>query len=205
MATREQEQQERIRERFFEWLQHRPTEESALHLQAIEYQDKYFKDLTFEEMRIRRKLAFHKIEEDGQWLEVETDLQVNPRIDRWIFRYRSFRNGKLAECDPMKRTIAIKKGLEGDDLKSVLVHEMIHAFESMMTMAYRDWLLVDLYSRMTKKLGERTTRRCVDLSTHAVVHEAHHGPFFLLKSLELDERLGWKRGSVFGYRREELL
>ena len=74
-------------------------------------------------------------------VDVETDLQVKPRIDHWIFRYRSFRNGKLAECNPMKRTIAIKKRLEGDDLKSALVHEMIHAFESMMTMAYRDWLL----------------------------------------------------------------
>ena len=205
MATRIEKQQERIREQFFDWLQQRPTEEATLHLQAIDYQERYFKDLTLREKRIRKRLASHKVEIDGEWVDAESDLEISLTGARWIFRYRGFRDETLGLCDYRKRTISIKRGLEGDDLKSVLLHEMIHAYEDTLYPTFRDWLLIDLYERMTKKLGNRTVRRCMDTSNHAVLHEAHHGPFFLLKSLELDERLGWKRGSVFGYRRGEWL
>ena len=196
---------DRIQKRYRDWMCNKSPEEQALHLQAIDYQDRYFKDLTLREKRIRKRLASHKVEIDGEWVDEESDLEICLTGARWIFRYRRFRDDTLGLCEYRKRTISIKRGLEGDDLKSVLLHEMIHAYEDTLYPTFRDWLLIDLHERMTKKLGNRTVLRCMDTSNHAVLHEAHHGPFFLLKSLELDERMGWKRGSVFGYRRGEWL
>ena len=40
---------DRVHKRYRDWMQNKTSEEQALHLQAIEYQERYFKDLTLRE------------------------------------------------------------------------------------------------------------------------------------------------------------
>jgi len=173
-------------------------------MQAIGYESLYFKDLSLQDKRICKKLGGHQEQLDGQWINVCDDLQGGEVTisDGWIFRYRRLRDCD-GHCITKKRTIEIKAGLDGDTLKGTLLHEMIHAYEGMLAPCFRDWLMLDLYARMARKIGVRPLRCYLDLNTHTLLVRPWHGGLFLLKSLELDERLGWKRGTVFGYGREE--
>lgn len=188
-----------------DWYRGEATpEERQLRLQAIEYEECYFKDLTLQDRRIRRKLGGCKTKIDGRWVKVEEDLQEDVSVsDSWIFHYRRLRRGDHGRCRLKECTIDIKVGLTGDELKGTLLHEMIHAYEGMLWPIYREWLLLDLYKRMEKRIGRNAVSRFLDLDAHTVMLLPAHGLMFLLKALELDERLGWKRGTVFGYGRDE--
>lgn len=174
-------------------------------MEAIEYEDRYFSDLAITAKRIRQRLLGSKMEIDGQWIKTESDIHVSI-ADDWIFRYRRFKNDNwLGLCRNRRREIFIKPGLSADEHKGVVLHELIHAYEWMLPRAFQDWLMVDLLRRLNKTIGPKVVRRWIDINTHIDVHELSHNGMFLLKSLELDHRLGWKLGTVFGYGRNEFL
>ena len=181
------------RDRFFQWLKTTATDaERALRMTAVEYEDRYFQDLTLEDGRAHKKLATHKEQdEDGKWVKVQDELQLGVTVSHWIFRYRTSPEF-LGRCSYRQRRIEIKLGLDETTFKGTLLHEMIHAYEDMLFPPLREWLLLDIYKRMEKKLGERTVRRLHRHNTNTVFIKRAHGVLFLLKSLQLDERLGWK-------------
>jgi len=191
--------------RFAQWINTISDSEHDLRMQAIGYEHRYFSDLTLQNQRIAKKLATYEMQaDDGRWVTVQDDLQLGVTLSGlWIFRYRRLRRRKLGCCHTQKRLIEIKAGLKGKVFKGTLLHKMIHAYEEMLKLPFRDWLLLDLYQRMKRKIGERAVRRCINVNTHTRNSVVSHGVLFLLKSLELDERLGWKHGTVFGYGRDE--
>lgn len=181
-----------------------PHAELDLRKRAIKYEARFFKDLTLEEKRIEKKLASYQMEVEGQWVDAVDDLQLDVCIHSgWIFRYRRSRK-HFGLCRYKQRTIDIRLGLPPQEEKGTLLHEMIHAYEYMLYPSLREWLLLDLYRRLRQCIGERKTHRFIDANTHSVTRESAHGSLFLLKSLDLDERLSWKHGTVFGYGREHL-
>jgi len=191
--------------RFLHWLTTTATDaERKLRMTAVEYENRYFQDLTLKDGRSQKKLATCEIQnEGGKWIKCQSDLQLDVTLSQgWIFRYRRLKS--LGRCSYRQRRIEIKAGIDGDEFKGTLLHEMIHAYEDMLVPPFREWLLLDIYKRMEKKLGERTLHRYIDTNTHAVFLQSGHGVLFLLKSLQLDERFGWKRGTVFGYGRDDL-
>ena len=161
--------------------------------------------MALEESRIVKKLSGHQVLVEGKWVDTTDDIGESVTVeDGWIFRYRRLRKLE-GRCSSKKRTIEIKTGLQSDALKGALLHEMIHAYEAMLPQPFRDWLLLDLHKRLVKRIGPRLLDRYINLNTHTVLLLRDHGLLFLLKSLQLDERLGWKRGTVFGYGREGIL
>lgn len=86
---------------------------------------------------------------------------------------------------------------------------MIHAYEWMLKpyLALREWLLLDLHGRLKRRIGERRLRRLVDMNVHSLIvpKSPGHGLLFALKSFELDMRLEWELGTVFGYERADML
>jgi len=186
-------------DRFFHWLEMTATDaERKLRQTATEYENRYFQDLTLEDGRAHKRLAV------TQTVSANYSLQAEEvTVSQWIFRYRELR-GDRGRCCWLKKTIEIKTGLVGDEFKGVLLHEMIHAYETMLEPQLREWMLLDIYKRMEKKLGERTLRGYIDTNTHRAFRQGDHGTLFLLKSLQLDERFKWKHGTAFAYGRGEL-
>ena len=85
-----------------------------------------------------------------------------------------------------------------------MLHEIIHAYEVMLPENYREWLLLELDKKLARKITRKQLQSCIDMTLHVVMHHNHyHGLFFLFKSLDLDLRLRWPLGTVFGYGQDE--
>ncbi len=177
--------------------------EAQLRLQAIKYEERYFRDLTLQEARIRKRILRWEEEEDGRmvWYHHDTSITLGRR---WIFRYCPPQSGSCGDCNFEKRTIRIFQGFSPEEEKSTLLHEMIHAYESMLSPTWNNWLLLDLNDRMRRVFGPRKVRRWIDLTAHIMAEQSGHSCFFLLKSIDLDARLDWQVGTTFAYGRKSL-
>ena len=189
---------------FSDWRQNRTPAESELQLLAFKLQDKYFSDLRLQSPSITRKLFRYKSQDDdGQWYDVVDDMPIIS-IQGWIFKFRCTQKW-LGLCDAKHKTIFIKQNLEDVEHLATLLHEIIHAFESQLVFSFREWLVIEPYRRLSRRIKPALLHRYITSSTHALVHNTAHGVLFLLKSIDLDLRLKWKVGTVFGYGREDYL
>jgi hypothetical protein len=190
-------------ERYRDWWKKRTLAEKELQALAFKYEENYFSDLRLTAPSIRKRvLQFERQLPDGTWTICEDECEVT--IMKWIFKLR--RSTKFeGQCNWKQRTIYISTGLTDIEYQAALLHELIHAYESQLPHTFREWLVLDLHSRMTKLVRPRRLSHYVNISTHSLVHEQSHGVLFLLKSLDLDLRFGWKFGTVFGYGRAEYL
>lgn len=188
--------------RFLEWWENRTPAEWELQSMAFDFEEKHFADLRLTAPSIRKRLLRYQEQgHDGQWYETEDDIDVS--IDGWIFRFRRFREGWLGRCDHKHQTIFVRPGLSNTEHRAALLHEMIHAYEFQLSPPFREWLLLDLHKRLSKRIKPARLRRYMDVSTHAFFHKSAHGLLFLFKSLDLDLRFKWQPGTVFGYGRED--
>lgn len=89
---------------------------------------------------------------------------------------------------------------------SVLLHEMIHVYETVLDdfpTFYRDILLWQLYKRMSRKISDLDQR--IQAFTHLSDQQkldavgGCHDVLFLLKSFDLDIKMHYPLGSVLGY------
>ena len=185
-----------------EWFSNRTDEDARLNLRAMELEGLFFADLTLQSPRVRKCLLRYEAQaEDGSWFWTEDDSGIT--LQDWIFTYRGFRSETFGDCNWRWHIIRIKRGLDAHEHESTLLHEMIHAYEGMLPSAYAEWLLLDLYRKVSKRLSTAKLNRFIDLSTHTVFHNATHGILFLLKSLDIDAKKGWPWGTTFAYGRAD--
>lgn len=126
-----------------------------------------------------------------------------------FFKVKKLRGDTVGQYNRQKKTITISP----ENLrKSVVLHEMIHFYESTIERinpAINEFWMLMLYNKLKEQVA--------DLDGLILGHGelfgldrlersgGRHGLLFMLKSLELDLRLGLPLGSVFGYdKREEL-
>jgi hypothetical protein len=203
---------ERQQQRYGKWFNNRTPQEEALAAEAT-CLEPYFADLQLSSKAIAKRLLAHEEQSlDGQWVTVDDDPpeETSEGLMDWIFRFRNPLRDRRSHtelaglCEPERKTILIRGGLPKTEHRAVLLHEMIHAHESQLRREFAEWLVVDLYCRVSRRLlPRRRLHRYIDISTHTVIHEVHHGVLFLLKSLDLDLRFRWKPGTVFGYARKD--
>jgi hypothetical protein len=198
---------QRQQQRFDEWLKNMSHEEYGLGVEVSCFEKRYFADLRLQSKAIEKRLLTNKTQGlDGHPTEVGEDARDprNEGLDEWIFRFRRFRNQLYGYCDPKRKTILIRPGLGDPEHRATLVHEMIHAYESQLSPQFAEWLIVYLYQLVSRRIPRCRLDRYIDASTHLLIHQARHGILFLLKSLDLDLRLGLKLGTVFGYGRDDI-
>ena len=194
---------ERINQQYEDWFCNRTQEEHELAVMAGDFEERYFADLRLIAPSIRRSLL--RVQEqgdDGQWYFTEDD-PPEISIDNWIFRFRRSRAGWSGSCDYKRRTIFIRPGLSSTQHHAALLHEMIHAYEYQLSGPFCEWLLLDLHRRVARRIAPVRLRRYMNISTHSILYSSTHGLLLLFKSLDLDLRLGWKPGTVFGYGRTD--
>lgn len=172
-------------------------------VEALTYEDRYFKDMTMRLQSIRDHYMCYELGEDGEKY-VKTNYGDPPviTISDWKIVERKLRN-RVGVCIPKNLEIAIKQGLSPKERKITFLHELIHAYETELALANqvhtRDLVFIFLYKNLVKRLGEKKTNSLLKIVSQSIFWESGHSLLFTLKSLDLDIRLKLPFGSVFSY------
>ena len=106
-------------------------------------------------------------------------------------------------CDYKSKIIRINKKTvsEKKELKNILIHEMIHAYECALPPTAQQLLVLFLYQKLSKRLGKRKLDKIITIDQHLILNV--HTLLFLLKSLTIDLARKLPLGTIFGYDRLE--
>ena len=167
----------------------------------------YFKDMGLSSRDIQNRLKREYTEIDGKWIEVLSgDGSDEFALSNWCVCYsgRQSRLPKNADgiCRSRQKRIVIRCMKDKKSERNNLLHEMIHAYESILPEHMRQYLVIHLYHELSGKIDARKLMRMIDLNSH--IDLVVHSPLFLLKSLLLDIRLRLPYGTIYNYGRTEL-
>ena len=198
-------------ERFIEWEKSTSSNNKKLHDRLYDFGD-YFSDMLFEEGTSAGEFIKCQSKMDNDWQD-----DVIDRPDEFVnFSYSYFKT-KVEPCknrggyfDAKEQCLCIStENLEKDD---VILHEMIHLHEYVLNehpLFYHDTLLWSLYFDLRKKINNLDNvimEHAYILNEQSIYNRGGlHDVLFLLKSLDLDMRMGYQLGTVFGYEMEEQL
>ena len=200
-------------EEFFMWYNTEATcEEKTLCKKIDEFSDN-FNDMLFRPGTASGALLLYEKDNlDGTVCEMHDDAPDELES----FNYDSIRM-KVTKLDDFsgyydeeKKLLCISSDYLSDD--SVILHEMIHLHENVLNelpMYFHDSLFWALYSDLKGKLvdlDEAIREHAHILHEHSLYKRGgNHDITFLLKSLDLDIRMGYPLGRVFGYGMEDKL
>lgn len=189
----------RLFEKYILWWGTITPEELDLQGRASELEEKYFSDMVL--LDHEEELAGCEIKRNGEWVKVKGNLsELDINIDGWRFKVlRYLKGGCSGRCAGNERLIEVARKYKDDD--NTLLHEMIHAYEFMLPEHYKRYLTIKLYKKPYNLIDDIDRLLVADLHIDNLVH----APLFLLKSIDLDLRLGEKIGTVYGYGREDIL
>ena len=110
----------------------------------------------------------------------------------------------IGRFSPKERTLSISPAYINDD--SAVLHEMIHLHEfviASLPLFFHDAILFCLYRDLKSKiidLDERIEAHGHILHSNQIAEQGGpHDILFLLKSFDLDLKMGYRLGTVFGY------
>ena len=174
---------------------------------ALKLDEEYFRDMRFETKKLKNLLTYYMEDENKKMRKAIDDLPgwENLNLFDWVIKIRK-RRKYLGACDKKRKTIYIYHKLKGEELKTTLLHELIHYYEGVLLESYRQVLLLYFYEKILKKIGRkkfwlfiRFDKFFLELSNKPQFHTV----LFLLKSLDLDLRLKLPFGTINSYGREE--
>ena len=193
------------------WQDSATAEELRLAEKAKKFENEYFTDMTFIPNSFIHDYFIHEPVEEEDGFEGEGGFNIDTLgISITSCRFKISRSKKYEGYYSIgKRIITISAEKMEDD--SILLHEMIHAYEDMMLNKDYLGLRLTLRELLTHFLDKALSKKIMNLED--VIHEfihirpyddktrdgGFHGLLFLLKSLDLDLRLKIKPGTVFGY------
>lgn len=143
---------------------------------------------------------------------VDDEIQLPESIKYFSYTYFTYHmadlNGYGGKFDMQDRSLTVDLSNFGND--PVLLHEMIHLHEFVINdlpMIYHDAVLYCLYKDLADKIPNLNER----IEAHGHILNAGkiariggvHDILFLLKSFDLDLKMGYKLGTVFGYGMED--
>lgn len=182
-------------DKFLEWRKSCTREELKLLEKAIDMEEKYFSDMTLKDYC--EKLGRYQVKHEGEWIDITDSEYLNgvDISDGWRFKIARDLDC-LGRCNSKERLIEINESNKDDE--TTLLHELIHAYESMLSEGFKQYLLIDLYERLlpqVPRLKELLTSEMHCFSYRRIGHT----PLFILKSLDLDLRLNRPLGTIYGY------
>jgi hypothetical protein len=185
--------------RWEEWAHNISAKDVYLKTKAEEFEEFYFKDMT---LRAYEGEVSPMVGETGVPERFEHDFFIS----NWIITYGELPEGVNGGCSEKEKKITLKPGLDGEKLREVLLHEMIHAYEygleNYCRGYYQPYVILKLYDKLKDKkdVMEHVTR---DLREN-FSKPTFHTTLFLLKSLDLDLELGKDLGTIYAYKRTEI-
>lgn len=211
--------QEPHKESFFEWYHYRASEEEKELVDKVGSFEELFDDMLFKEgsstyelLRIKSKLLGEEDFRDDI-MDLPEELEYCDLMELCQYKVADFTGNKEHEgsngyYDHKNKELVINR----NDLKndSVVLHEMIHLLEQTINdlpMYFHDMVYWSLYKDLRNKipgLDDIITDHAnalvgYDLAVTGGVHDI----LFLLKSFDLDIRMGYTLGTVFSYGRQD--
>ena len=170
-------------------------------------EEKYFKDMTLEEFSESKITAIY-LEKRGL---VYCDLPYISIVRKYSIHLvkpsGDVKSGEIGACDIENKKILLYEGRCEGCKKITLLHEMIHAYDAELSMypTWRDFVLLYLYEKLANSfIKKKRLWKIIELESHPEFFIGiDHNPLFVLKSLDLDWRLGKKPGTVCGYGRKK--
>jgi hypothetical protein len=179
---------------------------------AVVYDDIYFRDLRFETRETRKYLRLIKLDELGrEYSSYDDPIGYNQpdfssnhsiKLSRLPSNVLGRYNKRMKRIDI---NIAYVNIANSHKLKALLIHEIIHFYEHHLWNGYIPLMSILLYEKLNKALSTDVKHLLRRDEFFIRSTKGGHGGFFLLKSLELDLKLRWQLGTVYGYGREDML
>ena len=194
------EEEKRLAKLYGEWSFNN-AEDCALLNTAYEYEEDYFEDMTFKKDSLCYDIFFIADERQNKFLDIESNYFRFFVIDD---------NGEIAGCtDLRERTISITRSNVKN--KSVVLHEMIHAYERILhdsNPILLENIMLSLYLKLSPLIPDLDKRIKIHSELCGQQELAriggYHGLTFFLKSLDLDIRCGYPLGTICGYGRDSM-
>ena len=185
--------------------------DDILFKKVLEYEFTYFDDMLFSVDSIVSEFVKYEYSNDKgnmftSWADMEMSLDEN-YFCCYVKRLEDNVEGRTNF--PKRMIIVDPKYLDND---SVILHEMIHAYECLINdrwSFYHDILTLCLYKDLISKIPDLDGR--ILAHTHVLNGDrisrdgGAHDILFFLKSLDLDLRCNFKLGTVCGYGRDQYL
>lgn len=199
---------------FMEWYSQATEDEKRL-FDKVEDFGPLFEDMLFREGTTTYKLIQCQSQdlESGEWEDDTMSLPYEVESFSYArFRYKiePLEDGCDGVTDFLHQIITITPEASQDD--SVILHELIHVHECVINelpLFYHDMILWALYADLKNKIpnldGIITDQSHLLREDSLYKQGGEHDILFLLKSFDLDLRMGYPLGKVFGYGRQEEL
>lgn len=200
-----------------EWRMNATPEEQRL-VEKVYDLSEHFEDMLFREGTITDALISVQEEiEPGKWVDGRMPLpDLLEYFEYNFFRFKVFQLAELEDKGTQgyfygeEQELAVRADrLESD---SVILHELIHLHEFVLTdervhQYFRDMYFWALYQQLKKRIPDLD--KLIEGHAHSLTQKVLyddgglHDLLFLLKSFDLDMRMGYKLGTVFGYGRTD--
>jgi len=185
-------------------MNYETADEFRLYNQALAFENTYFQDMTLKKFEGNLSQEFCVNTETGEGFETSDgrleQMTWSLQIENWTFCVvadGSFGEEVEGRCNFETKTISIVENQKTSE--STLLHEMIHAYEFVLReeafLDYKDIVLIDLYSRLYKKIPGLKKH----LQENMHVGNRVHSSLFMLKSIDLDMRMRYELGTVYAY------
>jgi len=167
-----------------EFFTNKTKEDLKIEGLIYEFEDEYFSDLTLSDYE--EKLTEIEIQDEntGEWITVRGDI-----IDQG---YMTLNNPEFINI--LKNLISIGKECDGD--KITMLRNMIVAYESILSEfpIYQQYVLLKLYEKLITKIPDLMDYIEIDVHKELRLRT----PLYMLKSIDLDLRLGLPIGTIYG-------
>ena len=197
---------------YMEWYWTQATPDEKRLIDKIGDFEHLFEDMIFQEGTSTYELlqCKSKPQDSDEWIDDVADLP--DQLDYFSYSFFHFKVKPLEGCDGVfsyfDQTLTVTpKALEND---STILHELIHLHEFVINdlpMYFHDMVYWALYKDLKKKIAELDDiiTGHAHLLTGSTIYSAGglHDILFLLKSFDLDIRMGYPLGTVFAYGRED--
>lgn len=197
---------------FQDWYFNQATDEERRLLEKVEDFGELFEDMLFGPGTCSSNLikCHSKLMGTDEWVE---DQAPRPdELEYFSFTFFKYKVESLADCSGFFNSKELLLCIDRNSLEddTVILHEMIHLHEFVINdlpMYFHDMLYWALYQDLRKKIPRLD--EIIDGHAHILTGTSIyskgglHDILFLLKSFDLDIRMGYSLGTVFGYGKEK--
>lgn len=198
---------ELMKDRIFEWSQTATSDDQCL-FERVEELSHLFDDMLFRGDTLTHDFVACKTKsfESDEW--ADADIPLPEELEYFSYSFFTFYvrelGGYLGEFSHLDYSLTV----DTNSLKnnSVILHEMIHLHEfviNRLPLFYHDAIIYCLYKDLAGKISDLDDR----IEAHGHIFNSQqiasaggtHDILFLLKSFDLDLKMGYPLGTVFGY------
>ena len=189
---------------FFEWYQ-KATEEEIHLCEKVEQFGKYFSDMLFADGITKSFVTIQKkLKEDDEY--INSTMTLPKELEDFSYSFFTYRIEESEEYEGLfdreRQCLTVVPNCSD----STVLHEMIHLHEFVLNelqLFFHDVVIWSLYRDLVKKiprLDKIIENLCHIYNDESIYcYGGLHDLLFTLKSFDLDLRMGYELGTVFGY------